>query len=395
MITVKTLSRLYFRQLFRYRKSELFALIAFLIYGWVGVLALSQHQDRFPLWLFFLVVILADFVMFKLLSQKDSTVMDAFLKTRPVPRRRWLVYVVLCQCWNHFNLMMPLILLPFCLSVFPTGTAFLAFAGLYVVSVAGGLLNILIKRRGPYGKENAVRVNSRQSLWGSRFGSGTFGIQVKGFLRSKLVLPELVMFGVFLYQFFLRGRMDASSGDIYLFMALFCSVLSFPQYGLAIEACFFNGIWTRPVPVRRILTDKYIFSLMCTGILSLVCLPVVLIVHVPVLNLLVDAIFCGGFCTLVVLADAFSCRPYDPFAVASFKGGRNGQSAFRCSTFLLTMAIMIGYVVLRLTVSKPVSTGILLGLGILALCIHKPFFARRERKFLANRYYYMEDYTNR
>ena len=136
-----------------------------------------------------------------------------------------------------------------------------------MVSVAGGLLNILIKRRGPYGKENAVRVNSRQSLWGSRFGSGTFGIQVKGFLRSKLVLPELVMFGVFLYQFFLRGRMDASSGDIYLFMALFCSVLSFPQYGLAIEACFFNGIWTRPVPVRRILTDKYIFSLMCTGIL--------------------------------------------------------------------------------------------------------------------------------
>lgn len=394
MITIKTLARLYFRQLFRYRKQELFAMIGMLIYGWVGVLALSQFKGRFPLWLFFLAFLLIDFILFKLLSQKDNTVMDAFLKTRPVPERRWLIYVVLCQCWSHFNLMMPLILLPFCLAVFPTGMAFLVFAGLYLVSVAGGLLNVLIKRSGPYKKENVVRVNARQSLWGSRFGSGTFGIQIKGFLRSKLVLPELAMFCVFLYQFYTRGRSEASTGDIYLFMALFSSVLSFPQYGLAIEACFFSGIWTRPVPVRQILADKYIFSLMCTGVMSLICLPVVLIVHVPVLDLLADAVFCGGFCTLIVLADAFSCRPYDPFAVASFKSGRSGQSAFRFSSFVITMAIMIVYVILRLAAPDSVTTGILFGLGILAICLHRPFFAWRERKFLADRYYYMQKFSD-
>lgn len=394
MITIKTLTRLYFRQLFRYRKNELFSLAGLLLYGWIGALALVQFRDRFPLWLFFLTFILSDFVLFKLLTQKDGTVMDAFLKTRPVPQRRWWIYQVLCQCWNHYNLMMPLILLPLCLHVFPTGTAFLAFAGLYLVSVAGGLLNMLIKRRGAYGKEDAVRVNSRQTLWGSRFGSGTLGIQVKGFLRSKLLVAQVTLFAYFMYLIFFKRRNDSDAAELYLFMTILLTSTTFPLYGLSIEACFFNGLWTKPVTMRRLLVDKYLFNLMYTGLVGLLCVPVALVVHVPLLRLLADLAFGGGFCALVLLVDAYSCRPFDPFARASFASGRRRQNPTRFSSFCILMGIMIGYTVLRLSTPAPVLTGILLGLGLLAAGLHRPYFAWRERKFLEDRYYYMEKFSD-
>ena len=394
MITIKTLTRLYFRQLFRYRKNELFSLVGILLYGWIGVLALLQFRDQFPLWMFFLAFILSDFVLFKLLSQKDVTVMDAFLKTRPIPKRRWALYLVLCQCWNHYNLMMPLILLPLCLQVFPVGMAFLAFVGLYLLSVAGGLLNMQLKWRGAYGKEDVVKVNSRQTLWGSRFGSGTFGLQLKGFLRSKLLVAQVAVFVYFLYQIFFKGRNDGDSAELYLFMTLLISAISFPLYGLSIEACFFNGLWTKPVTMRRLLVDKYLFNLMYTGLVGLLCVPVALIVHVPLLRLLADIVFSGGFCSLIMLVDAYSCRSFDPFARASFASGRRRQNPTRFTSFCILIGIVIGYTVLRMTVSASVLTGLLLGLGLLAICLHRPYFAWRERKFMEDRYYYMEKFSD-
>ena len=72
--------------------------------------------------------------------------MDAFIKSRPITRERWKRFLAVSQLWNPANLELPIALAPMCFLCLPLASAFILMVVLYLLSVFGGYLVMLLKR---------------------------------------------------------------------------------------------------------------------------------------------------------------------------------------------------------------------------------------------------------
>ncbi len=401
MISTSSLARLQFRQFFKGRKSELIGRIIITAYIWlisIIVLVLAGVGKDIPsgIWAAMLLSFTIPDFVFKLIFEPSSSVMDAFIKSRPITRERWKRFLAVSQLWNPANLELPIALAPMCFLCLPLASAFILLAVLYLLSVFGGYLVMLLKRRGPYQSEKQVTA-SRYSIDGTLTShNARVALQYRSLLRSRR-LKTMVLFPtlLFMMQFVLHVTdYDhlRTSGKMTLFLSLLYPACVLQQFGFGIEARSFSAIWTRPGSITKILCDKYWQGLVFCGAFTLVFLLLCLWFHVPVWVPFSYALFCGGSGGLIYLADAYRSTPLDLFGKTFFNYQGNAGS-FKPTVFLGLLGMIALFFLVTRFVPEPYSYAIFCALGLLGMAIHRPFFLHVEKKFLENRYKYMEKYA--
>ena len=394
------LARLRFRQFFRQKNKGLTGKIVLLVYFWfLEVLLYFMLKEGSPDFPPLLVAgicfsaIIPD-ILFKLIFLHDETVMDAFIKTRPVLQGTWDRFLSISQFWKSTNLAMPLIMAPACFLFLPFGKGVLVFLALYLLSVFGGFITMLLKHRGKYQSEKMVSPSTARSF---RQGSGhhVFGIQSRSFRRSKRLKTALfVLWGVFMFQFISQGIGGfAIGGEMFLFFLIYYPAIAVSQFGWSIEANFFCGIWTKPLSLCRLLSEKYLFSALLGGLAALATLPLCLWFHIPVYVPLVYVLFAVGIGVPLVMLDPYNCVPFDLFG-KTFFNYQGASSTYKASAILGMLLVMAIPLVLPHILPDWLAYLILGVLGLAGFLLHRPFFRWVERKFLKNKYKYMEKYLS-
>lgn len=401
MISTLTLARLQFRQFFKGRKSELIGRIIITAYIWlisIIVLVLAGVGKDIPsgIWAAMLLSFtIPDFVI-KLIFEPSSSVMDAFIKSRPITRERWKRFLAVSQLWNPANLELPIVLAPMCFLCLPLASAFILMVVLYLLSVFGGYLVMLLKRRGPYQSEKQVTA-SRYSIDGALTShNARVALQYRSFLRSKRLKTMILLPAIFFMAQFVLHVTEydhiRTSGTMMLFLSILYPACALQQFGFGIEARSFSAIWTRPGRISKILCDKYWQGLTLGATFTLVLLLFCLWFHVPVWVPFSYALFCGGLGGLIYLADAYRCTPLDLFG-KTFFNYQGSSGTFKPTVFLGILGMMALFFLVTRFVPEPYSYAIFCVLGLLGMAVHRPFFRHVEKKFLENRYKYMEKYA--
>ena len=168
-----------------------------------------------------------------------------------------------------------------------------------------------------------------------------------------------------------------------------------PQWGFAIEANFFNGIWSRPIAIENLLAYKYRFGLVCGAVGALLCLPICIWNScISPFDIVAIVLFCCCFGNMFMLIDAYNCVPFDMFGKAFFNYQGN-SSTLKVSSLLVSIAFMaIGIGSVSLLSGWKLQL-VLSAFGIGGLIAYRPFFRWVVRRFMINRYKYMEKYSSR
>lgn len=407
-LSLKSLIRLQKRQFSAGKKKrDLIGPIVMLVYFWVLEIVLyfllREKDVSVPVYVAVatcLAMTVPDF-LFKLIFVRDQTVMDAFLKTRPILQKQWNRFLTVSQCWKLSNLIMPAIMLPACFLFLPFPTGVAVGIGLYVLSVLGGIVIMLLKRRGTYASEKGVSTASVRTFKPGRAGLAIFGLQSKSLLRSKrLKRAWLYMSIFFLLEFILYGSMgsveggrDRFFGMFYLFGFFAIESVMLSQYGLGVEASYFGALWTRPVSISRILRDKFWLGAALGGIGLLITLPFCIWFHISLLVPVSYALYTAGFCGPLLLIDAYNCVPFDLFG-KTFFNYQGAKGTYKASVMLGTLLLMgLGWGLPAILPGMP-SCLIFSVLGILGFVFYRPFFGWVERKFLKDKYKYLEKYQS-
>ena len=400
--TIRILTRLRFRQFFRQKNKGLVGKIIIVVYFWLLELLLffmlrKEGITDFPPLLvagICLGFIVPDF-LFKLIFEHDQTVMDAFIRTRPISQSSWDRFLSVSQFWKASNLTMPLILAPACFLFMPFRWGLVTLLVLYLFSVFGGFLVMLFKHKGNYPLEKQVSAKAGRSF---RTGSGhhVFGIQSRSLLRSKrLKTSVFVLTGVFFFQFISQGFAEIGRFDsVFLTFTILYAAIGLSQWGLSIEANFFCGIWIKPLPVHRLLEDKFLFSAFLGGVTALVAIPFCYWFKIPLYAPLAYALFNAGVGILLIMIDAYKCMPFDLFG-KTFFNYQGSSSTFKGSAFLALFVVMIIPIVLPHILPEWAALLILAVIGLAGCVLYRPYFRWVERQFLKNRYHYMEKYLSK
>lgn len=339
-------------------------------------------------------IIIPDIIQ-KLIFKHDDTAMDAFLKSRPIKQQTWNNFQRLAQLWHADNLFLPGVLIAPLFVILPIGWALLCIVLTYIVSVIDGAIVMEIKRGNGYAEEGAITRNHK-AIGAKTIYNSIFDIQIKSILRSRRLLTSTIMFPIimmFYCPIFLLDDMPA-----YFPIAFFPLILTFPsmnigQYGMGIEARCFSGIWTRPVSLYRILMDKYKFYGLLTCVFMIFLTPMWLIVGLPIHRLIAASIYVAGTGNLIILMEAFKCSPFDLFGKVFFNQ-QGTKAAYKASVFAAMFSAPILTVGLYHFTGDYVGHGILAALGIAGFVTCKPYFRWVEKRFMNNRYKYMEKYTD-
>ena len=398
---IRLLSRLRFRQFFRQKNKGLVGKIILVAYFWFLELLFyfmlrgEGGTSLPPLLVAFICLgaIIPDAII-KLVFEHDQTVMDPFIRTRPISQSSWDRFQSVSQFWKPSNLAMPLILAPACFVFMPFGWGLATVLVLYLFSVFGGFLVMLLKHRGNYPLEKRVSAKAGRSF---RPGSGhhIFGIQSRSFLRSKrLKTSVFLLTGVFFFQFISQGIGSVGSFDsMFLCITILYPSIVLAQWGMSIEANSFSGIWTKPISISRLLTDKFLFSALLGVVAALVTLPFCVWFEIPLYAPFVYVLFNTGVGILLILVDAYNCMPFDLFG-KTFFNYQGSASTFKASAIVVIFVVMIIPLVLPYILPDWLFYLILAVFGLAGVIFHRSYFRWVERKFLNNRYKYMEKYLS-
>lgn len=394
-ITNRTLFRLQYLQFTRVQvKSRNYGDVIGIIYIWIisiiAFVLLKKDDVEIPTFAYTIVALsclIPDFVM-KLIMIEDNTVMDAFLKTRPVSQSKWERYLVVSQFWTPSNMVMPLCMLLPCFLFLPFFRAFSLLLLLYLASVFGGFLVMLFKHRGRYQPEAFVKARKRRAVSSSK-GGHISGLQIRSFLRSKRLKTLFIYLGALFYIQCI-GKQGESAMTWY-FMTVFLMSGSFVQYGFSVEANFFGGLWTRPVPLERLLADKYRLGILMAAFGTLLCVPLCIWKKESLVTLSAVFIFNGFFANLLMLVDPFNCVPFDLFGKAFYNNqGRNNN--FKVSAFISILAVF-GFGYLSISVLDGWKTpALLFAFGLIGFIGSKPYLKWVAGRFDKKKYKYLAKY---
>ena len=399
-IGISDLNRLKRLQLTRSKaKGRFYGNLAVVAYCWVAELVifflLKEDRAEIPSLVIPIIAfscLIPDFIM-KLTLLHDETVMDPFLKTRPVSQEKWDRYLSLSHFRKLSNLIMPLAMAPLCLLFMPFLPGLLVLALLYLASVFGGFVVMLAKHRGPYQPE--TRKKSGSGKVESAGGNYILGVQFRSFTRSKRLRTTVIYLSVLIYmQCILQSFQELKSATIYTFLFIFLTACTIPQYGFAVEANFFNGIWTRPIAVEKLLVNKFRFGILSGSVGFLLCLPICIWSDVSALDLASELLFASCFSNLIIMVDAYNCAPFELFGSA-FYNTQGRSSTFKWSTLLAVFTIMGIEFAVNSILPGWKSQVILSAFGIAGLCVYKPYFRWVVSRFMKNRYRYMEKYNSK
>ena len=278
---------------------------------------------------FLAVMMIAPDFLNKLVMKHDATVMDHYLKSRPIAGRDWNRFLLVTNLLNFWNWTVPVALLPFCCLFLPWTHVVPSVLLLAAVSMVNGVAVTTFRRaKGwthkwpvllaevywlllalPYSLTVLVmpwgwhvagfillctgavsvfyhylcslrRYDESQARAGSLFltrASSLFSMEYISVLRSKrLRLAVLVVPLVF----DLNAYLESQNGlgvmfYVMLSLAIFGPSMMLGQWNFAIEGNYFDGLWTKPVSVGDMLRNKFWFYALLNTVAALLVVPLI------------------------------------------------------------------------------------------------------------------------
>ena len=390
-------------------------------------------------------IIVPDF-LHKLLMKHDETVMDHYLKSKPIPERTWNRFLLVGNLVNCWNWTLPALLLPFCIVFMKWTDALLSFLLLLTVSMVGGVAITAFRRaKGWTNKWPVIMamviwlifafVYSLTALflpWGIHIigflllcagavavfynylcelrrydeekvkkshlflsgKSSLFSMEYISVLRSKrlriavLILPLIFVFNSY-------TQIPQGVGPIFYMMlmfAIFAPSMMLGQWVFGIEGNYFDGLWTKPVEVRTILINKYWFYAMLNVIPILLVLPIIWMSDLSPWVFPVTWLYCAGLGNLSQMPTALISSRIELFQSAFFNY-QGASLAVNMYSFIILIPFAI-YVLIMWLLPLTTALIILAAAGIVGFSLHQVVIGWIARRYEMNRYKNFERYRS-
>ena len=389
-------------------------------------------------------IIVPDFLN-KLVMKHDETVMDHYLKSKPVSERAWNRFLLATNLFSFWNWAMPMLLLPFCLLFLPWTLVLPSFLLLLAVSMVGGVARTaLCKAKGwtnkwpvlvamviwlifalmyvlaavimPWGIHLAGflllcigaiavfynylcdlrRYDESQAKAGRLFlgASSLFSMEYISVLRSKrlrvavLVLPLVFVFNTYTQ---LVNGLNVIFYSMLLF-EIFAPSMMLGQWVFGIEANYFDGLWSKPLDIREILRNKFWFYALLNAVATLLVVPVLWLSDLSPWLLGAAWLFTAGFANLTLMPTALISSRIELFQSAFFNY-QGASLAINVYGFIVLVPIAI-FCVCAWLLSPLVCSLVLAGIGISGFALHWLVINKLADAYERRRYTCFERYRN-
>jgi len=377
-------------------------------------------------------IIVPDFI-YKLLIKHDETVMDHYLKSRPIPEKAWNKFLLITNLVNFWNWALPICLLPFCIIFLPWWAILPSMLLFLAVSMVGGVAITAFRRARSFSDKwpvlvamliwlliaTAYAVVGMMTPWWfymvgflmlcvgaiavfydylcdlrryeeSRasarrlFFSGSFSLfsmEYVSVLRSKrlrigmILLPLVFVFNSYTQSFNGTGVMF----DMMFCMAVLSPSLMLGQWVFGIEGNYMDGLWTKPVSILHILQNKFWFYALLDLFPLLLLLPMIWTKDVSPWLFVATWLFAVGIFNLSLMPTCLISSRIELFQSAFF----NYQGASMAINLygLLCFIPLIAYCLILWLLPPTTAYIVITLLGLVGIAIH-PFII----KWLARRY---------
>ena len=390
-------------------------------------------------------IIVPDF-LHKLLMKHDETVMDHYLKSKPIPERDWNRLLLVGNLVNYWNWAIPLLMLPFCVVFMKWTDALLSFLLLLAVSMVGGVAITSFRRAKGWTNKWPVVVAmliwlviafvySLTSLilpWGVHIvgffllcaggvavfynylcdlrryveektktnrlfltgKSSLFSMEYISVLRSKrlriavLILPLIFVFNSY-------TQIPQGTGPMFYFMLMFAVIspsMMLGQWVFGIEGNYFDGLWTKPIEIRTILFNKYWFFALLNLLPMLLVLPIIWISDLSPWVLPVTWLFTAGVGNLTQMPTALISSRIELFQSAFFNY-QGASLAINMYSFIILIPLAV-YVLCMWLLPLTTALIVLAATGLVGFALHQVVIGWIARRYEQNRYKNFERYRS-
>ena len=389
-------------------------------------------------------IILPDFLN-KLVMKHDETVMDHYLKSKPISDRVWNRFLLVTNLFSFWNWAMPMLLLPFCVLFLPWTLVLPSFLLLLAVSMVGGVARTaLSKAKGwtnkwpvlvamviwlivammyalaaiimPWGIHlvgfillcigaiavfynylcDLRRYDESQAKAGRLFlgASSLFSMEYISVLRSKrlrvavLVLPLVFVFNTYTQ---LVNGLNVVFYSMLLF-EIFAPSMMLGQWVFGIEGNYFDGLWSKPLDIREILRNKFWFYAALNAVATLLVVPVLWLSDLSPWVLGAAWLFTAGFANLTLMPTALISSRIELFQSAFFNY-QGASLAINVYGLIVLVPIAI-FCVCTWLLSPMMCALVLAGIGLVGFALHWVVINKIADAYERRRYTCFERYRN-
>lgn len=389
-------------------------------------------------------IILPDFLN-KLVMKHDETVMDHYLKSKPISDRVWNRFLLVTNLFSFWDWAMPMLLLPFCVLFLPWTLVLPSFLLLLAVSMVGGVARTaLSKAKGwtnkwpvlvamviwlivammyalaaiimPWGIHlvgfillcigaiavfynylcDLRRYDESQAKAGRLFlgASSLFSMEYISVLRSKrlrvavLVLPLVFVFNTYTQ---LVNGLNVVFYSMLLF-EIFAPSMMLGQWVFGIEGNYFDGLWSKPLDIREILRNKFWFYAALNAVATLLVVPVLWMSDLSPWVLGAAWLFTAGFANLTLMPTALISSRIELFQSAFFNY-QGASLAINVYGLIVLVPIAI-FCVCAWLLSPMMCALVLAGIGLVGFALHWFVINKLADAYERRRYTCFERYRN-
>lgn len=391
------------------------------------------------------MMMVPDFIV-KLIMKRDCTVMDDYLKTRPVVDCSWSIFLILINSVNFWTWLPLFFLIPFSVIAMPVCKAMMASLMFFAVSLANSFAVSVMHRAQKWEYKIPVlfagcvwipsvafySFNTFSLPWGLhvlgfsllcvlmiyalyRYNStlhcyASYSVSVRRTHRMKASLTTLnlvgllrskrLIFGMLFPYFYIPQLMMLDSE--YVTQRMIClnvaclqcaSSLLMGVMAFGIEANFMDGLWTRPFTVRKQLCNIYYFyaaaNIVYAAIMEMILhdMQQIALYFIPA-----GLLFAIGAVNTLAFINIFKTRRLDLFTISFFNYQDYSMSLTKLnivSVMPLLMEILLIYLL-----PLKVVCAIIGSIGILGILSHRFILDWFAKRYIRNRYEHFERYRN-
>jgi len=224
--------------------------------------------------------------------------------------------------------------------------------------------------------------------------SSLFSMEYVSVLRSKrmrvavIVLPLVFVFNCY-------TQIPQGPGLMFYMMlmfAIFAPSMMLGQWVFGIEGNYFDGLWTKPVEIRTILTNKYLFFALLNIFPTLLVLPIIWIGDLSPWVLPVTWVFVAGLGNLTMMPTALISSRVELFQSAFFNY-QGASMAINMYSFIILVPLAV-YVLCMWLLPLITALIVLSAAGIVGFALSQVIIGWITRRYEQNRYKNFERYRS-
>lgn len=385
----------------------------------------------------------------KIFIKKEASVMDDYLRSRPISQRTWNAFVVTVTLMDYWTwaftigvALVSFLLLPWALALAVTAASLSAslvnalaltcyrradqwwlrvpMVVVLVLFLAGSIVYGLIAcaiftpawQAGCYTvlnlialailffymtqlhcyderKETVARV--RRINVASRFALDWAAVWRPKRIRQMVIIITLIMIvDVYLNLSTGADGFENANNFLLLFAVSMPSVV-LAQWTFGVEANFFHGLWTKPMSVNQLLTNKFYFFAILNGVAAALLLPAVLCGWLGLLKLLAILVFTVGVINPTCLPTCLFSERLDLFSSAFFNY-QGASTKINVYALICLLPEGIAWTLYYFLPEQPVTIA-LLALGLVGIAVSPLVLRRLSAAYVARRHARFEAYT--